>query len=624
MGGEKDLRKLLVFAAIALAVSAWGQQKSTFQDLYVLDDTTLGSSSGDTLTINAATSYVGPLLFGDGTVSAPAVSFTADTNVGMWRSAADTLNFSVGGAEVCEFGATANAIANVGDTTTMLGFVRVGTGASFTAASSNDDLGVEDCLEVDGEAQFDGIIDANSTSDFAGDAVFNEDVSLAVASDDKVTFTSGYFTQFRVGTASTPDVTLGVDDVFIEGSLEADGVVSVSAGAVGAVAIYSAADVDTGMWWSAADTLNFSVAGVEVCEFGATANSLGNASDTTTLLGALRVGTGGSPDIALADDKLYVEGTAEVDGVVSVSLGAVGAPAVYPAADTDTGLWFSGADMINLSVAGVEVAEFGATANSLGNASDTTTVLGFLRIGTGASFTAVSTDDDLGVEGACEVDGELQADGILDVNSTSDFAADAVFNENVQLGIAADDIVTFTDGYFTQFRIGTGDTPDIAMGADNAFIEGSVEIEGELQCDGIVDANSTSDFNDTAVFSKGTGDAVQISSGGTLDADGDIECAGVMSYGIGTLGDTDLTPDVSSATVWKSQSNTGATAITDLDNPVVGSIVVIICAHANNPPSIADAGNFKLSAAWNSGIDDTITLYVMADNEYIELSRSAN
>uniref|UniRef100_A0A6M3II02 Uncharacterized protein n=1 Tax=viral metagenome TaxID=1070528 RepID=A0A6M3II02_9ZZZZ len=600
------------------AVSAWGQAKSTFQDLYVIDDTTLGSSSGDSLTINAATTYAGPLLFGDGTVSAPAVSFSSDTDVGMWRSAANTLNFSVGGAEVCEFGATANSIGNASDTTTLLGFLRIGTGATFTAASGDDDLGVEDCLEVDGEAQFDGIIDANSTSDFAGDAVFNEDVELCVAADDKVTFTSGYFTQFRIGTGATPatavaadnafiegqleldgaldadstsdfagdavfnedvslcvgsddkvtftdgyftqfrigtgatpDITLGTDGAFIEGTLEVDGVMSVSAGAVGAPAIYSAADADTGIWWSAADTLNLSVGGAEVAEFGATANSLGNASDITTVLGGLRIGTGGTPGVTHGDDDLYVEGTAEVDGVVSVSAGAVGAPAIYCTDDTNTGVWSSAADTLNLSVGGVEVAEWGATANSMGNASDTTTLLGFVRVGTGASFGSAAGDDDLGVEDCLEVDGECRLDGIVDANSTSNFA-------------------------------------------------------------------------DTMVLSKGTGDALQVSAGGTADLDGNLEVAGVVSYGVGTLGDTDLTPDVSSATVWLSQSNTGATTIADLDNPVVGAFYTIIVNHSNNPPAIADAGNFKLSAAWNPDIDDSITLFVRADNDYVEVSRSGN
>ena len=91
-----------------------------------------------------------------------------------------------------------------------------------------------------------------------------------------------------------------------------------------------------------------------------------------------------------------------------------------------------------------------------------------------------------------------------------------------------------------------------------------------------------------------------------------------------TMDDGDTTPDVQAGNVFVSQSNSGATAITDIDNPVVGQIVTIVCGDANNPPSIADGGNFKMEGAWTSDIDDSITFFVKADNYYIELGRSAN
>ena len=47
-------------------------------------------------------------------------------------------------------------------------------------------------------------------------------ITLGDAATDAITAT-GYFTQVRVGTGSTPDVTFGVDDVFIEDTLEVDG-----------------------------------------------------------------------------------------------------------------------------------------------------------------------------------------------------------------------------------------------------------------------------------------------------------------------------------------------------------------------------------------------------------------
>lgn len=91
-----------------------------------------------------------------------------------------------------------------------------------------------------------------------------------------------------------------------------------------------------------------------------------------------------------------------------------------------------------------------------------------------------------------------------------------------------------------------------------------------------------------------------------------------------TMADGDTTPDISGGDIFISQANTGATEITDLDNPAVGQIVTIIVGSATNPPTITDGGNFKLSAGWSPNLDDTIQLFVKADNYYIELSRSAN
>ena len=91
-----------------------------------------------------------------------------------------------------------------------------------------------------------------------------------------------------------------------------------------------------------------------------------------------------------------------------------------------------------------------------------------------------------------------------------------------------------------------------------------------------------------------------------------------------TMDDGDTTPTVAGANVFISQANTNPTEITDLDNPIVGQIVTIIVGNAGNPPTITDGGNFALSAGWTPNLDDVIVLFVQADNDYIEISRSAN
>ena len=91
-----------------------------------------------------------------------------------------------------------------------------------------------------------------------------------------------------------------------------------------------------------------------------------------------------------------------------------------------------------------------------------------------------------------------------------------------------------------------------------------------------------------------------------------------------TMADEDATPDISGGTIFVSQANSAPTEIIDLDNPAVGKIITIIVGNAGNPPTITDGGNFALSAGWAPDLDDTITLFVQADNDYIEISRSTN
>ena len=59
----------------------------------------------------------------------------------------------------------------------------------------------------------------------------------------------------------------------------------------------------------------------------------------------------------------------------------------------------------------------------------------------------------------------------------------------------------------------------------------------------------------------------------------------------------DATPDVSGGTVFVTNANTGATAITNLDNATVGVIYTLHGAGTTNASTIANSGNFVLTAA---------------------------
>lgn len=103
-----------------------------------------------------------------------------------------------------------------------------------------------------------------------------------------------------------------------------------------------------------------------------------------------------------------------------------------------------------------------------------------------------------------------------------------------------------------------------------------------------------------------------------------VELSTALDLNACTIAADDTTPDVTGCTWLTTSANSGATAITDLDNPVVGALYCIIGGSATNSSTIADSGNFALSGAFTAGLDDVLCLYVQADNDYIEISVSDN
>jgi len=71
-------------------------------------------------------------------------------------------------------------------------------------------------------------------------------------------------------------------------------------------------------------------------------------------------------------------------------------------------------------------------------------------------------------------------------------------------------------------------------------------------------------------------------------------------------------------------ANTGATAITQLDDAVAGQQVTLVWTSPTNPSTISDAGNFNLSAAFTPTVDDTLTLFTVNGTAWREIARSQN
>ena len=86
----------------------------------------------------------------------------------------------------------------------------------------------------------------------------------------------------------------------------------------------------------------------------------------------------------------------------------------------------------------------------------------------------------------------------------------------------------------------------------------------------------------------------------------------------------DTTPSVLNARILYLPANTGATAITQLDDGLPDQVITLIMTSSTNSATIADSGNFRLSAAWSPDVDDTLTLTTDDGATWREIARSAN
>lgn len=107
----------------------------------------IGSASTSSVSITPTTAIAGTLHLSTGTAAAPSYTFTSDLNTGMYRSAADTIDFATGGVSRMSIGNTtitatnpiaANAGVKIGSTgDTMTFFKRVDANLDFPNTPSS-------------------------------------------------------------------------------------------------------------------------------------------------------------------------------------------------------------------------------------------------------------------------------------------------------------------------------------------------------------------------------------------------------------------------------------------------------------------------------------------------------
>lgn len=93
---------------------------------------------------------------------------------------------------------------------------------------------------------------------------------------------------------------------------------------------------------------------------------------------------------------------------------------------------------------------------------------------------------------------------------------------------------------------------------------------------------------------------------------------------VNTAAADDTTPTVWDTGILQIPANTGAAAITQLDDAVKGQVVTILITSATNPSSITDGGNFALVGNWApAAVNESITLFTADGTNWVERSRAA-
>jgi len=83
----------------------------------------------------------------------------------------------------------------------------------------------------------------------------------------------------------------------------------------------------------------------------------------------------------------------------------------------------------------------------------------------------------------------------------------------------------------------------------------------------------------------------------------------------------DTTPDVAAGDTFVTNANTAATAITTLDNAITGRVYTIYGAGSTNASTIANSGNFVLTAAMTLSAGKWIQLQKAANGKFYEINR---
>ena len=205
-------------------------------------------------------------------------------------------------------------------------------------------------------------------------------------------------------------------------------------------------------------------------------------------------------------------------------------------------------------------------------------------------------------------DGDITASGSISGTGGASFSSDLVLENGETIGNSVDDVIDLTAGTTT--------------------FSGGIDVEGATGVTLENDETITNSVDGTVAINGivSLGGNLSLENGETLSNsnDGTIEVNGGFSTPNCTIAADATTPDATGCYWMTTSANTGATAITNLANAIAGSTICLVGGSATNSSTVADSGNFNLTAAFTAGLDDVLCLYVQGTDDFIEISRADN
>lgn len=276
-------------------------------------------TSGQVLSVADATTAEHLAIFGDGrfilrdSTAGKAITFSAPTGMAAdlacnWPTVAGTLLTNNSGIVATQMPAfTGDVTTSAGAVATTLATVNSNVG-SFTNA--NITVNAKGLITAASSGSSGVTIDSTAITTGTAGRVLFESATNKVSEDAALTFTTGTgtltATKFSGALNGTVGATTPATGAFT--TLSASGVVTVSAGTVSAPAITTTGDTNTGIFFSAADNINFVTGGVSrwsVDSGGTLQGSTNSIQLTGNTIGTYFYARGGYYAMGASDDVVW-------------------------------------------------------------------------------------------------------------------------------------------------------------------------------------------------------------------------------------------------------------------------------------------------------------------------------